>query len=388
MALPLAYLRCPLCGGALARAGGAVRCASGHSFDVARQGYVDLTGAGPRASGDSAAMVAAREAFLAAGHFEPIAAAVAEEVARIEVGAGRAVGVEGGRAGRAAGIERGDNTAGVARGVAAGSEEGGVAGTGGTVRTQEGDDDVGGAGKTGRTAGSEGGDHDASGTGEAGGAVGGVSRPAGIAEGGDGWGVSRPAGIAGCGDGWGGVPGAGVGDTGGVGCVIEVGAGTGYYLSRARGERPGIALDSSRYAARRAARAGLGAVVCDVWRELPVRDGVAAVVLCVFAPRNVPEMRRVLSPGGAIVVVTPTPRHLAELVEPLGLVRVDERKSERLAASLGEPRRVREVEAEMRLSRDDVAALIGMGPSAHHVDAERVARPAVATLSVRVAVYR
>jgi len=173
----------------------------------------------------------------------------------------------------------------------------------------------------------------------------------------------------------------------GDGCVIEVGAGTGYYLDRARGSRVGIALDSSRFAARRAARVGLGAVVCDAWRPWPVRDGVAAAVLCVFAPRNVVEMRRVLAPGGVIVVVTPTPRHLAELVEPLGLVRVDERKPERLLATLGEPAREREIEAELELSREDVAALIGMGPSAHHVDVERVARPAVATLSVRVAVY-
>jgi 23S rRNA (guanine745-N1)-methyltransferase len=282
VSLPLEYLRCPHCGAGFTAAGRAIRCESGHSFDVARQGYVDLMPAGRRAAGDGAEMVAAREAFLGAGHFEAIAAAVAGEVGR------------GGGAGRTAGIEGG------------------------------GDDRGGGSGRSGAAG----------------------------------------------------------------GCVVEVGAGTGYYLARARGSLVGIALDSSRYAARRAARAGLGAVVCDVWRGLPVRDGVAAAVLCVFAPRNAVEMRRILAPGGVIVVVTPTPRHLAELVEPLGLVRVDERKPERLAASLGEPVRVREVEEELRLSREDVAALVAMGPSAHHVDAERVARPAVATLSVHVAVYR
>jgi 23S rRNA (guanine745-N1)-methyltransferase len=262
VALPVEYLRCPYCGGGLSLAGGAVRCPSGHSFDLARHGYVDLTGAGRPAAGDSAEMVAARETFLAAGHFEVVTAAVAAEAC--------------------------------------------------------------GAGDDGRDE----------------------------------------------------------------GCVVEVGAGTGYHLSRARGSRSGIALDSSRHAARRAARDGHGAVVCDVWRGLPVRDGVAAAVLCVFAPRNAAEMRRILAPGGVIVVVTPTPRHLVELVGPLGLVRVDERKPERLAAALGEPERVREIEAQMRLSRDDVAALVAMGPSAHHVDAERVARAAVATLSVHVAVYR
>jgi SAM-dependent methyltransferase len=255
VALPVEYLRCPLCSRDLLTVEGAVRCPAGHSFDVARQGYVDLSG-GRRVAGDTAAMIAAREAFLGAGHFSAIADAVSAETAAI--------------------------------------------------------------------------------------------------------------------------PG---------GCVVEAGAGTGYYLARARGDRAAIALDSSRYAARRAARAGLGAVVCDVWRAWPVRDGVASAVLCVFAPRNAAEMRRVLASGGVIVVVTPTPRHLAELVEPLGLVRVDERKPERLAAALGEPVRERELSAQLRLSRDDVAALIGMGPSAHHVDAERVARPATATLSVRVAVY-
>src|SRR3954468_22329539 len=40
VALPLAYLRCPHCGGALADAAGAIRCAAGHSFDVAPPGYL------------------------------------------------------------------------------------------------------------------------------------------------------------------------------------------------------------------------------------------------------------------------------------------------------------------------------------------------------------
>jgi 23S rRNA (guanine745-N1)-methyltransferase len=48
---------------------------------------------------------------------------------------------------------------------------------------------------------------------------------------------------------------------------------------------------------------------------------------------------------------------------------------------------VREVERVMELSREDVKALIAMGPSAHHVDADAVARAARVTLSVRVGVY-
>lgn len=72
-------LRCPVCGRPLAQAGvrGPLRCPDGHSFDVARQGYVNLlTGRAPH-SGDTAEMVAAREDFLAAGHYDAILTALA-----------------------------------------------------------------------------------------------------------------------------------------------------------------------------------------------------------------------------------------------------------------------------------------------------------------------
>lgn len=56
-------------------------CDRGHLFDVARQGYVSLlTGDGGKFTGDSAEMVTAREKFLGAGHFEPIAGAVSAAV--------------------------------------------------------------------------------------------------------------------------------------------------------------------------------------------------------------------------------------------------------------------------------------------------------------------
>lgn len=34
--------RCPLCAQPLAEEGNCLRCAAGHSFDIARQGYVNL----------------------------------------------------------------------------------------------------------------------------------------------------------------------------------------------------------------------------------------------------------------------------------------------------------------------------------------------------------
>lgn len=70
-------LRCPLCGQALVARDSALRCASGHTFDIARQGYVSLLGGTRATSGDDADMVRARERFLSTGRYDPISEAVA-----------------------------------------------------------------------------------------------------------------------------------------------------------------------------------------------------------------------------------------------------------------------------------------------------------------------
>jgi 23S rRNA (guanine745-N1)-methyltransferase len=276
----LAYLACPACGSEFVRAEGSLCCSQGHSFDVARQGYVNLVaGGGARAAvGDIPEMVQARADFLGAGHYEPIALAVADMAARHLLHA-----------------------------------------------------------------------------------------------------EARPD-----------------------GCVVDVGAGTGYYLERvldALPDRVGLALDASKYAARRAARAHerAGAVVCDTWGAIPLRDACAALVLDVFAPRNAAEFSRVLAAGGILVVVTPTSGHLGEVVASLGLLTVDAQKSERVEEQLGELfARVESVEVEhrMHLSHADVRALVGMGPSARHTEASALAasihklpEPLAVTASVYIAVY-
>jgi 23S rRNA (guanine745-N1)-methyltransferase len=74
------YLLCPVCAGPLTDGDGSARCAEGHSFDYARSGYLNLTRqAGGRARvGDTAAMVRARAELLASGHYDRLAAAVAD----------------------------------------------------------------------------------------------------------------------------------------------------------------------------------------------------------------------------------------------------------------------------------------------------------------------
>ena len=248
----LEFLRCPVCAGELAESDGALQCPEGHSFDIARQGYVNLV----PGRADSADMVEAREAFLDAGHFGRLSAALAEEARALE---------------------------------------------------------------------------------------------------------AAPGGAA---------PGA----------VLDIGAGTGHHLAcvlAAMPERIGLALDASSAALRRAARAHprAAAVGADAWRELPLRDDVAALILSVFAPRNPTEMARVLAPGGALLAVTPTTRHLFELVGPLGLLSVPEDKADRLDEQLGahftlDERRT--VEHAMFLNREEAAQLVRMGPSAWHVDEQTV----------------
>ena len=261
-------LRCPVCGGGLAEGEGVLRCGEGHSFDIARQGYVNLV-PGP---GDTAEMVEARDAFLAAGHFARLSTALADEA-----------------------------------------------------------------------------------------------------------------------------PAAGAGGT-----VVDIGAGTGHHLARvldALPEASGIAIDSSAAALRRAARAHprAAAIGADVWRDLPLRDGVAALILSVFAPRNPTEMARVLAPGGALLAVTPTTRHLFELVGPLGLISVPDDKEDRLDEQLGPHFKLSErraLEHAMFLNREEAAQLVRMGPSAWHVDEQTVAErlallpdPLTVTASVTLSRY-
>ncbi len=289
-------LRCPHCGGRLELVEGAARCEAGHSFDVARQGYLNLLPGDARTgSADTAAMVRARTTFLSAGHYAPVADAVAGAAA--------------------AGAVADRPTVADAVADAADSPE----------------------------------------------------------------------------------------PVGGGPTIADLGAGTGYYLAAVLERLPGsrgVALDISKHALRVAARAHprIAAVGCDAWAGLPLGDAVADVAVNVFAPRDPAELARVVAPGGTLVVATPNPGHLGELVASVGMLTVPERKRERLAGKLGglfEPVSETAVERELTLGHDDLAALVAMGPSARHLSgdeiAERVAAladPLAVTLSVTVASYR
>jgi 23S rRNA (guanine745-N1)-methyltransferase len=76
-------LCCPLDQLPLRQQGTSLQCESGHSYDIARRGYVNLLGAGEKRSrdpGDSKEMVVARREFLNSGHYHPVADRLAELV--------------------------------------------------------------------------------------------------------------------------------------------------------------------------------------------------------------------------------------------------------------------------------------------------------------------
>lgn len=188
----------------------------------------------------------------------------------------------------------------------------------------------------------------------------------------------------------------------GPGVAVDLAGGTGYYLCALLDSitsRPGICLDLSKPAPRRAARTHprVTAVGADVWRRLPLADGSAAIVLSVFGPRNTEEIMRVLARDGIILLVTPAVQHLHEVIGDLGMLSVDAAKPQRLAASLAGLDRVSEQTLTYRvaLRHPDLSNLVAMGPSAHHMTAVDLAHRVAAlpsslpvTVSVRVAAYR
>ncbi|MDK6455141.1 methyltransferase domain-containing protein, partial [Escherichia coli] len=82
--------------------------------------------------------------------------------------------------------------------------------------------------------------------------------------------------------------------------ILEVGAGTGYYLSHtldsvvgARGVGLDISVPAAKYLAK--AHPRIGSIVADVWQQLPIATGSIHAMTVVFAPRNPAEFARVLA---------------------------------------------------------------------------------------------
>ncbi|MCF8610310.1 methyltransferase [Gordonia sp. HY285] len=163
--------------------------------------------------------------------------------------------------------------------------------------------------------------------------------------------------------------------------IVDAAGGTGAYLAAVLDARRdgavGVSVDLSKSCARTAARAHPRAVsvVADLWASIPILTGAASTVLSVFAPRNVAETTRILMPGGHWVIITPNPGHLAEIVEPMGMLRVGDGKADRLEADLRSDFDVTATErvvASLDLLPDQLADIAGMGPAGFHRTADEL----------------
>ena len=182
----MAGWRCPVCGEELASRERQLICPNGHSFDVAKQGYVNLlrTGNGQKRHGDDAAMVQSRREFLEKGFYAPIRDAVVRAVTPFAA----------------------------------------------------------------------------------------------------------------------------------EGLILDAGCGEGYYTEAVSCVSGAMVwgTDISREAAKACARRGISCAVATN-AHIPLRDGTAKGVMCLFAPLESREFARVLQPGGKLVLAVPLREHLWEL---------------------------------------------------------------------------
>lgn len=76
-------LTCSVCDRDVVRQSGALTCSAGHTFDIAREGYVNLLAARDSErgiTGDTAEMLHARRRFLDSGAYAPLRDAIREEI--------------------------------------------------------------------------------------------------------------------------------------------------------------------------------------------------------------------------------------------------------------------------------------------------------------------
>jgi SAM-dependent methyltransferase len=159
--------------------------------------------------------------------------------------------------------------------------------------------------------------------------------------------------------------------------VLDAGSGTGHHVARIASSLPSsvisLGLDISKDAARQAARRWptTAFAVADLWSEWPVHDAATDLVISIFAPKNFPEMGRVLRPGGWLVVTYPGPDHLIELRDRFRLLRQHAADSERYAdvvTRFVSPPTIARLRSRAMLDPPMARAVILMGPSARHVD--------------------
>lgn len=74
---------CPKCKSVLKKQKGSFSCGSGHSYDISKDGYVNLLLSNKKGHGDSREMLLSRKRFLEGGHYAPLASAIESEIKKL-----------------------------------------------------------------------------------------------------------------------------------------------------------------------------------------------------------------------------------------------------------------------------------------------------------------
>jgi 23S rRNA (guanine745-N1)-methyltransferase len=163
--------------------------------------------------------------------------------------------------------------------------------------------------------------------------------------------------------------------------ILDAGCGEGYYLGQLHQQLDAsfpdynitylgldVAKDAAWLAAKRYAAGQF--VVADVRDRLPCADASVHVLCNIFAPRQMAEFARILAPGGLLLVVIPTPRHLHQLRQAIPLLGIQPDKRQRVIEQMRPDFTMagsETIDVELRLDNAAVRDLVQMTPSARHL---------------------
>lgn len=152
--------------------------------------------------------------------------------------------------------------------------------------------------------------------------------------------------------------------------ILDIGCGDGFFLSQVtqapKARCLGIGVDVSKGALARAARSypNLFFVRTDALHSrLPFEDSSFGLVLSIFAPRPIDEIRRVLRADGLWMMVTANQDHLGEVRRFLPLAAIGSGKLDAPMSSSYSISSSSAFRCELQVAHQDLVALIEMSPS-------------------------
>ncbi len=166
--------------------------------------------------------------------------------------------------------------------------------------------------------------------------------------------------------------------------MFDAGCGEGYYLGQLQtalkrllpdAEIDYIGLDIAKEAVRMAAKhyKSIHFLVANLKERLVFANDSLHILLNIFAPRNVEEFARILTPGGIALVVIPAPQHLQQLRETLHLLNIEEHKQAHVIEQFAPYFRhiaTTSVSSTLRLTTQEIVQIGMMTPNYWHLSDE------------------